>query len=84
MDNIRLQIRSGPRFNLRTNSGTYEKLNLGNTVPVPIRDYEKLDNKPRINGVELIGNKTTAQLRIQETVAITNQEIEVLLQSVYG
>ena len=27
-------------------------------------DYEKLDNKPRINGVELSGNKTLEELGI--------------------
>lgn len=84
MADIRLNIKSGPRFNLRTNSGMYEKLDLGNSVPVAVRDYEKLDNKPRINGVELIGNKTTAQLRIPDIVPIPNAEIETLLQSVFG
>lgn len=84
MVDIRLDIRSGPNFNLRTNSGLYEKLDLGNAVPIAVSNYEQLSNKPRINGVELTGNKTTAQLRIQETVAITNEEIEALLDSVFG
>lgn len=58
-------------------------LNIGSTAgtakptPVPInasaslnggtRDYEKLNNKPSINGVELIGNKTSADLGIDKT-----------------
>ena len=45
--------------------------------PIPIKvssdfvfeigDYEKLNNKPSINGVELIGNKTSADLGIGQT-----------------
>lgn len=45
--------------------------------PIPIKtssdfvfgtsDYEKLNNKPSINGVVLIGNKTSADLGIDQT-----------------
>lgn len=43
-------------------SAKVEKLekNPGGTV-----DYSKLENKPEINGVELEGNKTTDDLKIQ-------------------
>lgn len=84
MVDIKLNIKSGPKFNLRTNSGLYEKLDLGNSVPVVIRDYEKLYNKPMINGVELIGNKTSVQLLIPDIVPITDSEIETILQNVFG
>lgn len=35
-------------------------------VPFEDRDYNKSFNKPQINGVELIGNKTSAELNIVE------------------
>lgn len=43
-------------------------------------DYEKLKNKPRINDVELIGNKTTADIGIG---AMTNTEISKIVESVF-
>lgn len=43
-------------------------------------DYTKLQNKPSINNVELIGNKTAKDLNLQEEVqALTNLEIEEIL-----
>ena len=42
------------------------------------RNYNDLNNKPMINGVELNGNKTDEQLNI---IAITNEEIERLLKT---
>lgn len=61
-----------------------DKINL--TFGVDIRpvvgggttDYEKLQNRPKINGVELIGNKTNEDIKIN---ALTNEEIETLLKS---
>lgn len=42
-------------------------------------DYEDLENKPSINGVELDGNKTTEDLGINATlVEITYQELKTL------
>lgn len=41
-----------------------------------IKDYERLDNLPMIEGVTLIGNKTFPQLNM---ASLTNQEIEDLL-----
>ena len=35
-------------------------------------DYEALDNKPSINGIELVGNKTTAELDIEIPTVPTN------------
>ncbi|MDR1629595.1 MAG: hypothetical protein LBS36_05210 [Oscillospiraceae bacterium] len=39
-------------------------------------DYDVLVNKPRINGVTLVGNKTTEEIGIEE---ISNMELEDLL-----
>lgn len=41
-----------------------------------IRDYNRLDNKPSIEGVVLIGDKTFPQLNMN---SLTNHEIEDLL-----
>lgn len=41
-------------------------------------DYETLQNKPQIEGVELFGNKTLQDLQIQ---ALTNLELEELINS---
>lgn len=40
-------------------------------------DYEKLKNKPQINGVELLKNKSFDDLGMS---SITNQELEDLLK----
>ena len=40
-------------------------------------DYEKLKNKPRINGIELVKNKSFDDLGMS---SITNQELEDLLK----
>ena len=43
-------------------------------------DYEIAINKPKINGVELIKNKTAEQLNLQGKMeALTNLDIEKLL-----
>lgn len=70
---------------LRLHSTTTGKvLRLGNAIPVPTTDYEILSNKPQINGVELRGNKTSKDLNIQETAALTNLEIEQIIQNVFN
>lgn len=44
-------------------------------------DYEKLTNKPKIESVELIGNKTFEDLGLE---AITNQEILDIAKKILG
>lgn len=46
------------------------------TIPRYEHDYEKLINRPQIEGVELIGNKTFEELNLDR---ITNSEIENML-----
>ena len=41
------------------------------------KDYEKLIKKPRINEVELVGNKTLEELGIEER---TNQDIDDMFE----
>ena len=40
-------------------------------------DYEKLKNKPHLNGVELVGNKSFEDVGL---VALSNSELEKLLK----
>ena len=53
------------------------KLNYG---PTKLYDYEKLINKPQIEGVTLIGNKQLSDLGLKE---ISNQNIEDILSKVF-
>lgn len=46
------------------------------TVPT---NYNDLENKPKINGVELFGDKTNEELNIK---AITTAEIDVILAAI--
>lgn len=39
------------------------EVSLGSTRVITAKDYEVLDNKPQINGVELIGNKTSEDIK---------------------
>lgn len=43
-------------------------------------DYEKAINKPSINNIELIGNKKSSDLKLQDEMKkITNQDIDKLI-----
>lgn len=45
-------------------------------------DYNRLINKPSINAVELIGNKTSDELYLQDKMdTLTNNDIEELLNN---
>lgn len=44
----------------------------------PLRDYEVLDNKPQIEGVTLIGDKSFEDLNLQR---VSNAEIEELFRN---
>lgn len=47
-------------------------------------DYEALDNKPRINGVVLIGNKTSEDLHIKECDCeeLTPEQLATILSEI--
>ena len=59
-------------------------LSLGSVIPVPVRDYEELERKPQVNGIELSGNKTTRQLKIEVTDPLSNLALEAMMRSVFG
>lgn len=43
-------------------------------------DYNRSYNKPRINGVELVGNKTSSEIHVQhEMDEISNQDIDNII-----
>ncbi len=48
-----------------------QKADLGVAAPIAVstgtRDYEKLKNKPTINGIEIVGDLTSADLGIDQT-----------------
>lgn len=44
--------------------GNDDQLELSHDQPVVNRDYEKLVNRPQINGVELVGNKSASELSL--------------------
>ena len=46
------------------------------------RDYNRLENKPQINGHILMGNLTHKELDIPESEELTNLEIEALLSNI--
>ena len=62
--------------------GVSQELTLVGEAPV-MTDYNRLGNKPRINNVELVGNKTSEELGIEETDPLTNMEIEDLFNIIF-
>ena len=52
--------------------GSEEKVVMSGTS-----DYEKLKNKPRLNGMELVGDKSFEDVGL---VALSNSELEKLLK----
>ncbi len=81
MSDITIRPGAPPRVELRP--GKMNELDLGNTIPVPVRDYEALEHKPRVNGVELSGDKTTRELKIEITDPLSNLAIEGILSQVF-
>lgn len=49
-------------------------------TPIEDRDYNRFYNKPQINGVELIGNRLSADIHVQDEMdEITNQDIDNII-----
>lgn len=69
------------KWNLTFTDSCGMDVNLGSDVKPVIgtsMDYELAENKPSINGVTLIGNKTNEELDIG---ALSNMDIENILNS---
>lgn len=69
---------------LKINTGQQQKLKMGNAVPIFEKNYDRLINKPKINGVMLEGDKSTRQLKIEVTDPLTNFEIEAMLAEIFN
>ena len=82
--NVTLRAGQAPKVQLNAEEAEKNRLSLGNSIPVPVKDYDLLDNKPKINGVTLQGDKTSRQLKIKETDPLTNLEIEEMLNTVFN
>ena len=79
-----LRIQDGAPQRIEAHALPAHRFMLGGAIPVPERDYEKLENKPKINGVTLIGDKSSEEIGIEETEPLTNLEIEAIFQSVFS
>ena len=73
---IKLTVAENDAVTLGLDSGDNAALNVGSTTVVSVNDYNDLRNKPRIEGVELIGDKSFEELNLQR---LTNTELENML-----
>ena len=71
---IRLRVQENPNVNLAPSGGEPVRFGLNDSVQiVQSNDYEDLENKPSINEVELIGDKSLTDLGIPtDTADLTN------------
>lgn len=84
MDKLTLKIRDEPKLQLNLQGKDTLNIALGQPVATGTKDYEKLFNKPQINRIELIGNRSLDELGIQKaheapTESISNTEIDDIL-----
>ena len=73
---IKLAVAENDAVTLGLDSGDNAALNVGSTTVVSVNDYNDLRNKPSIEGVELIGDKSFEELNLQR---LTNTELENML-----
>lgn len=73
---IKLTVAENDAVTLGLDSGDNAALNVGATTVVSVNDYNDLRNKPSIEGVELIGDKSFEELNLQR---LTNTELENML-----
>lgn len=66
----RLTFQTSPEMDLKFNSDIRPVIGSG-------LDYANATNKPRINGVELVGDKTNEEILI---CSITNEDLESILK----
>ena len=79
---------SGEKQTVGIRSGDPVTVCLGGGIPIPCDNYEDLRNKPKINGVELIGDVEMTDVLSEDVdgliPALGNLEIESIFQSVFG
>lgn len=86
-DELNITLIEEDTLNINLNEEDNFQVSIENDViNVASNDYKKLKNKPQINSVELIDNKTLDELNIQvkgnyPDEALTNSDIEELLNN---
>ena len=95
MKEIRIEVGSGDpqEIDIQT-GGEIQEFGLGGGIPIPVDNYEDLRNKPKINGVELIGDLDLMDdMEMDDAIAgaieeqlppMENMDIEAIFQSVFG
>lgn len=95
MKEIKIEVGSGDpqEIDIQT-GGETQRFDLGGGIPIPVDNYEDLRNKPKINGVELIGDLDLMDdMEMDDAIAgaieeqlppMENMDIEALFQSVFG
>ena len=68
---------------LQTKGMLSGQLNAPKVIQSATSDYNKVINKPMINDVELVGNKTGKQLGLQETLEMADtSDIDTILYGI--
>lgn len=73
---IKLTVAEPDMVTLGLDSSDNAMLNVESTTVVSVDDYNRLYNKPSIEGVELVGDKSFEELNLQR---LTNAELENML-----
>lgn len=73
---IKLTVAEPNTVTLGLDSGDNATLNGESTTVVSVDDYNRLYNKPTIEGIELVGDKSFEELNLQR---LTNTELENML-----
>lgn len=67
-------------FNMTFQTSENMSASFGVTSVVETGNYNNLGNKPQINDIEVVGNKTGADYNLQEKMeALTVQEVQAIL-----
>lgn len=73
MDELRIVLNADEQLRVNMQETTPLSLRLQNLeIHTVTNNYEDLDNKPSINSVELVGNKTTSDLGLQSELSFDN------------
>lgn len=80
MERIKLSVAPRAPVGMSLKTGAPTKLSLATGGARVIGDYEQLTNKPSINAVELVGNKTFEELGDNP---LTNTEIQAIFNRVF-
>ena len=78
-EDVQMNVQDNNQIGLSTSSNSRLGLSIGRSTGSGTKDYNQLYNKPSINDVVLIHNRTSAELNLQELMdAISTNEISAL------